>query len=57
MQLALAEMRLALAAFFRACKGARLEHTTDAMMAQDGEFFIVPKAGKCYITLKAEGQE
>lgn len=52
MNLARMEIRLALALFFRECRGARLHHSmTDEMMTQVGEFFIVPKAGRCDISV------
>ncbi|KAJ4179826.1 hypothetical protein NW755_012221 [Fusarium falciforme] len=52
MNLARMEIRLALALFFRECKGARLHQSmTDDMMTQVGEFFIVPKAGRCDISI------
>ncbi|KAH8889463.1 cytochrome P450 [Thozetella sp. PMI_491] len=52
MYLARMELKIALALFFRECRGARLgQHMTDVMMAQTGEFFIVPQGGRCDIFL------
>jgi hypothetical protein len=50
MHLARMEILVTLAIFFRDCKGLRLhDNMTDAMMAQVGEFFIVPQGGRCDI--------
>ncbi|KAJ4019736.1 hypothetical protein NW766_003494 [Fusarium irregulare] len=52
MHLARMEILVTLATFFRECRGLRIHHdTTDDMMAQVGEFFIVPKGGKCDIVM------
>jgi len=46
------EILVTLATFFRECRGLRIHGgTTDEMMAQVGEFFIVPKGGKCEIVM------
>lgn len=52
MHLARMELRLAAAAFFRECKGARLAaSTTDESMKPVNYFLIAPKAHKCEIVL------
>ena len=52
MHLARMEIVVTLATFFRECRGLRIHHdTTDDMMAQVGEFFIIPKGGKCGIVI------
>ncbi|KAF5667119.1 cytochrome P450 monooxygenase [Fusarium heterosporum] len=52
MHLARMEILVTLAVFFRECRGLRLhEDMADEMMAQVGEFFIVPQAGKCDISM------
>ena len=52
LHLAKMEMRLAMAVFFRECRGARIGNSmTDKMMDQMLQFFIYPRGGKCDITL------
>lgn len=52
MHLARMEILFTLATLFRRCKGLRLHRDmTDEMMAQVGEFFIVPKGGRCEVAL------
>lgn len=52
MHLARMEILVTLATFFRECKGLQLHNDmTDSMMAQDGEFFIVPQGGRCDISV------
>jgi cytochrome P450 len=52
LHLALMEIRLAAALFFRNCRGAKLsECMNDDMMEMDCRFLVAPKAGHCYITL------
>lgn len=54
-QLAMMEMRLAIALFFRECKGMRLgQGTTDESMEQVMRIFITPRGKKCDITLVDE---
>jgi cytochrome P450 len=50
MQLARMEILVTLTTFFRHCKDMKLHNSmTDEMMAQVGEFLIVPKGGRCDI--------
>ncbi|GKU06958.1 cytochrome p450 protein [Fusarium langsethiae] len=50
MQLARMEILVTLATFFRHCKDMKLHNSmTDEMMAQVGEFLIIPKGGRCDI--------
>ncbi|KAF4444156.1 hypothetical protein F53441_11214 [Fusarium austroafricanum] len=52
MDMARMEILVALAVFFRECRGLQLHHSmTDDMMEQVGEFFIVPKAGTCDVSI------
>ncbi|KAH7233092.1 cytochrome P450 [Fusarium tricinctum] len=52
MHLARMEILVTLATFFRECKGMQLHNDmTDSMMAQEGEFFIVPQGGRCDIKI------
>ena len=50
--LAYMELRLAVALFFRQCRGAKLsECMQDEMMEMDNHFLIAPKGHCCYVTL------
>ncbi|PNP75951.1 hypothetical protein FNYG_10811 [Fusarium nygamai] len=50
MHVARMEILITLTLLFRECRGLRLHHAMEkGMMAQVGEFFIVPKAGRCEI--------
>ncbi|KAK3350259.1 cytochrome P450 [Lasiosphaeria hispida] len=52
-RLAVMEMRLAVALFFRECRGARLgEGVTDDSMAPLFRFFMFPKGHTCKVTLR-----
>lgn len=52
MHLALMEMRLAVAEFFRVCKGASLDASvTSESMEQINYFIAMPKGEKCKIRL------
>ncbi|XEV07539.1 hypothetical protein FSHL1_012826 [Fusarium sambucinum] len=52
MHLARMEILITLATLFRQCRGMKLHHdTTNDMMRQVGEFFIVPKGGTCGIVV------
>ncbi|KAF5637930.1 hypothetical protein F52700_4633 [Fusarium sp. NRRL 52700] len=52
MHVARMEIIVTLAMLFRECRGLQLHHAMkDEMMAQVGEFFIVPRAGRCEIAV------
>jgi cytochrome P450 len=54
--LAYLEMRLAVALFFRQCRGARISGLMmDAMMEEDNRFLIAPKGHCLYVTLGSRG--
>lgn len=52
MHVARMEILVTLAMLFRECRGLQLHHgMTDEMMTQVGEFFIVPRAGRCDLSV------
>ncbi|CZR37926.1 uncharacterized protein FPRO_06883 [Fusarium proliferatum ET1] len=55
MHVARMEILVTLAMLFRECRGLRLHRgMTNEMMTQVGEFFIVPKAGRCDIDVQGQ---
>ena len=53
MHLAYLEMRLAVALFFRECRGARVSDSmTDEMMEEDNRFLISPKGHCLWVTMR-----